>query len=396
MDERDRSPVDPAAFFDQEFPAALERSAASMCEALAWLELEPLTIVLADGSWRLEVLDDAVRVGEGPASGGATVGLTAEQLDDLVTDRATFMGFFTHGTLDQTSGRLEDLLDWWLVLRAALDDRAIHTNDPMEFRDLDGAPLDLTRSFTIDDDPRVLQHFLEEAGYLHLEGVFTDDEMRQIDRDMDEYAAEYAPDDGVSWWATTTDGTQRLVRMQAFQTHSAATVALLDDERLQRIGTIPGDGHLARGWGQALVKPIGVVEGISDVPWHKDCSLGRHSYDCCSMTVGISVTGADAESGQLRVIAGSHRVLVWPTFVGKNTGLPEIDLPTKTGDVTVHLSCTKHMSQPPVTRERRVLYTGFDLPPADPELLAEERARLYRIMRSIPDGVSQRPSPVTR
>ena len=82
-------------------------------------------------------------VGEGPASGGATVGLTAEQLDDLVTDRATFMGFFTHGTLDQTSGRLEDLLDWWLVLRAALDDRAIHTNDPMEFRDLDGAPLDL-------------------------------------------------------------------------------------------------------------------------------------------------------------------------------------------------------------------------------------------------------------
>ena len=33
---------------------------------------------------------------------------------------------------------------------------------------------------------------------------------------------------------------------------------------------------------EALVKPIGVVEGISDVPWHKDCSLGRHCYECCS------------------------------------------------------------------------------------------------------------------
>ena len=39
-----------------------------------------------------------------------------------------------------------------------------------------------------------------------------------------------------------------------------------------------------------------------------------------------------------------------------------IDLPTPTGDVTVHLSCTLHMSQAPVTAERRVLYTGFRLP----------------------------------
>jgi hypothetical protein len=42
--------------------------------------------------------------------------------------------------------------------------------------------------------------------------------------------------------------------------------------------------------------------------------------------------------------------------------LPQLDLPTHTGDVTVHLSCTLHMSQPPVARERRVLYTDFGLP----------------------------------
>ena len=46
-----------------------------------------------------------------------------------------------------------------------------------------------------------------------------------------------------------------------------------------------------------LFKPLGVTQGISDVPWHKDCSLGGHSYRCCSLTVGISVTGADATSG---------------------------------------------------------------------------------------------------
>ena len=119
------------------------------------------------------------------------------------------------------------------------------------------------------------------------------------------------------------------------------------------------------------MKPIGVVEGISDVPWHKDCSLGMHSFRCCGLTVGISVTGADARSGQLRVVAGSHRALVQPAFVRSESDLPVIDLPTSTGDVTVHCSCTLHMSQPPVERERRVAYTGFGLAE-----LARGRARV--------------------
>ena len=90
-----------------------------------------------------------------------------------------------------------------------------------------------------------------------------------------------------------------------------------------------------------------------------------HSYRCCGLTCGISVTGADARSGQLRVVAGSHRALVQPAFVRSSSDLPIVDLPTETGDVTVHCSCTLHMSQPPVERERRVMYTGFGLPPKE-------------------------------
>ena len=37
--------------------------------------------------------------------------------------------------------------------------------------------------------------------------------------------------------------------------------------------------------------------------------------------------------------------------------------PDRTGDVTVHCSCTLHMSHAPVERERRVMYTDFVLPP---------------------------------
>src|SRR2546430_11411004 len=43
--------------------------------------------------------------------------------------------------------------------------------------------------------------------------------------------------------------------------------------------------------------------------------------------------------------------------------LPRVPLPTRTGDITVHCSCTLHMSRPPVSAERRVVYTGFGLAP---------------------------------
>jgi hypothetical protein len=281
-------------------------------------------------------------------------------------------------------------------LRAALDGRAIHTPGAVTFEDPDGRELDLHRAFRADDDPEPMRTFLETAGFLHITGVFTENEMAEVSNDMDAAAPRYEPDDGRSWWARTADGTNRLVRMQGFDSHSDVTMRLLDDDRFRSIGRIPGDGHVfgekrADNRIEALVKPIGVVEGISDVPWHKDCSLGRHSYECCSMTVGISVTGADEASGQLRVVAGSHRALVWPAFVRKGTDLPQIDLPTRTGDVTVHLSCTMHMAQPPVERERRVMYTGFSLPMADRSAAGAARARLREVREAAPVTVSQQP-----
>jgi hypothetical protein len=391
LDGHEPVPSDPAGFFEQELPVAIERAAERLAPALAWLDLDPLTVDVDGEEWTLSV-DGRVRIARGRATEGSRVELSTEQLVDLVTDQATFMGFFTQGTLVQPAGRLESLLDWWLVLRSVLDDRPIHTTEPLRFEAADGGELDLARSFRIDDDRAEMKHFLEEAGFLHLERVFGEDEMLALSDEMDRLAYDYEPDDGRSWWATTADGSERLVRMQGFDSISETTRAILADDRFLAIGRLPGDGHRFADYASALVKPIGVVQGISDVPWHKDCSLGRHSYDCCSLTVGISVTGADSRSGQLRVQAGSHRVLVWPAFVGRQEGLPEIDLPTATGDVTVHLSCTKHMSQPPVERERRVLYTGFRLPPSDPEAVADARQRLFRILQSIPEGVSQRPA----
>ncbi len=91
---------------------------------------------------------------------------------------------------------------------------------------------------------------------------------------------------GRSWWAETADGTQRAVRLQRFEEHSPTFAALLADDRFLRIGRLTGDDYEARTGGEALEKPIGVVKGISDLMWHKDCALGMHSYRCCGLTVG--------------------------------------------------------------------------------------------------------------
>jgi hypothetical protein len=390
-----RPGVDPDRFFGEQLPAALDAAAAGIAVGAQWLELRPLTVEIDGSAWTLDWADDRVSVEPGGGGDAARVRLTPEQLDDLVSDQQTIMGFWSSGRLDQPGGRLGDALDWWLVLRAALDSRPLHTPGAVSFHDRDGGPLELHRTFGPGDDPDEMRHFLEQAGFLHLTGVFAEDEMAQVSAEMDRAAPDYAPDDGHSWWARTADGKRRLVRMQAFDERSPATAALVDDVRFRGLAEIPGDGHV---WGarsdnriEALFKPIGVVEGISDVPWHKDCSLGRHSYECCSLTVGISVTGADEVSGQLRVRAGSHRTLVWPALEQPRCDLPVVDLPTSTGDVTMHLSCTLHMAQPPMERERRVMYSGFSLPPLDPDAAAQGRRRLREVREAAPVTVSQPP-----
>lgn len=393
----DVRPVDAGELFDRDLPALIAARSDLAEPGARELDPRPLAVETSAGTWTLALADGGLTVRPGDDGAVARVRLDDDDLHDLVNDLRTPMGFLTGGDLDMPSGRLEDFLDWWVVLRSLLDGRAAHVTGTVGFRDRDGSPLDLARSFGLDDDPEDVSYFLAEAGYAHLRGVFTGAEMAAVSAEMDEASEGYADGDGRSWWATTSDGGRRLVRMQRFDSVSPATAALVADDRLQGLVRYTADGHR---WGkpggndnlvEALVKPLGVVQGISDVPWHKDCSLGSHSYRCCSLTVGISVTGADAGSGQLRVVAGSHRALVWPAFVRRGSDLPQVDLPTSTGDVTVHLSCTLHMSQPPEVRERRVLYTDFSLPTDEGERSPNETV-LRRIREGAPTTVSQRPA----
>ena len=91
------------------------------------------------------------------------------------------------------------------------------------------------------------------------------------------------------------------------------------------------------------------------------------------------------------MVAGSHRALIWPSLLDPaTTGLPEVALPTSTGDVTVHLSCTLHMAEPPTVEERRVLYTSLTLPYLDREAAAANLERLVASREQAPHTIASR------
>ena len=191
--------------------------------------------------------------------------------------------------------------------------------------------------------------------------------MAQVSAELDEAVATADRDDGASWWARTANGEWYPSRILGFNQKAPTLRALLHDERFTRLGALTDDRYVQRDpdvgdSAEGLLKRVGVVEGISDVSWHKDCAMGGHSRHCCGLTVGISVTGAGRENGELGVVPGSHRANVGLLGI-EGLDLPRLPLPTSTGDITVHCSCTLHMSRQPVSAERRVVYTGFGLGP---------------------------------
>jgi hypothetical protein len=291
--------LDPDQFFRADFPAAIETNRDCVVPALPFVAPRPMVVEVEDSAFTLTANGD-VNVTPGIADDTrAHVRLTRQQLHDVVHDQQTLMSLWAKNALDQPKGNVGHACDWWLVWRAALDGTPMYMPGSITFDDID-----LARSFTLDDDVEDMRTFLQTAGFLHIRDVFTRDEMAAISADMDAAAPQYSEGDGRSWWARLDSGESRVVRMQGFDRESSTAHGLLEDNRFLNLAKISGAGHefgrkRASNRMEALFKPIGVTEGISDIPWHKDCGIGRHSYECCSMTVGMDT--AALSSGRARL-----------------------------------------------------------------------------------------------
>ncbi len=299
---------------------------------------------------------------------GATtlIELDGEDFSDFFNEIYTASGLAHGQKLHFVRGGLQDLQRWEPALRGLFQGRPIWTSaESKHLVDADSNPLDLSRSFALEDSDDEMRAYLETAGFLHVRAVFSLEEVAAFGEEVDRVRDALEPGMGDAWWSTTLDGTQVVTRINYLDRWSELIKAACWNDRVQRFGCLldPGfrvcddrlDGPMA------FIKNSNVAQGLGDLQWHQDDGLGGHPIMCPLMQVGIQLDYANAENGQLLVLAGSHRYSKHPLVWNEEGDNPVVRIVTSPGDVTVHYGDIFHTTPPPTGElaGRRVLYYKF-------------------------------------
>src|SRR6476659_6742537 len=123
VDVRTRSatdvrPVATREFFEAELPALVADHGDLAAPGARQLGLRPLALSVDGEAWTLRFDGDQFSIRPGDDDAFASVELSNEQLADIVNDLLTPVGLFTGGDLRMPKGRLDHLLDWWVILRS--------------------------------------------------------------------------------------------------------------------------------------------------------------------------------------------------------------------------------------------------------------------------------------
>jgi phytanoyl-CoA dioxygenase PhyH len=333
--------------------AILERAAERLVDSGA------ITFLVEDEAVTYMAVGGTIVVEEGTATGATAVRLSRGAWDDLTGQLRTFINLFLSNELTFERGGFRQLADWDPVLKYL--HAGIPPYDPAR-ADFQGR--DPRATFTLDADDGDLAAHLGAIGFLHVKGVFGQSEMEAANAEVDRLAGLARPGDNQSWWATCDDGTEALCRLVYTTRRSPVLAALERDRRVHRLGTLL-DSSLRvapdRMEGSAvLIKVPGNPRGLSDIPWHQDCGMGGHAILCPSVSVGIQLSGSDAQRGNLAAIPGSHGQAVHYRWEECLEDVPVVHIDTEPGDVTVHVQDLVHASPPPTGGGgRRTMYVTY-------------------------------------
>ena len=356
------SPVADAESFHHFHRVVLPARIAAGNGAVAWADLQHLgTLGLHTpaGTYTYVPTDGTVEIVEGDERADTVIDLDLDSFVGLISDLDTAPGLFYGGRVTASVGKPLRFVRWEPGLRALYHGRPIFDPDTADLRDRDGVPLDPGRTFrladleTQADDAR---HFMGEAGYLVVKDVFTADEVASFLRETDALEDAAAPGDGQSWWGRTSDGTEVLTRVLNAADSDVLRALHTDPRVLRAVAVAPdtlGSRELdGRDAVTVLWKRADVAEGLSDLPWHRDCGMGGHALNCPTAIMTICLTDGSPEAGELRVLPGSHRGS-FPFVDGRDVRAPDgVHVDVTAGDVSLHYSDVMHASLPPTTADR--------------------------------------------
>ena len=184
-----------------------------------------------------------------------------------------------------------------------------------------------------------------------IQNVFSESELVEFRRAAEALREAARPDDKESWWGKDDKGAPICTRVLRGGKQSVFRV-LPNDPRVQRLFPLMPDG--LRPWDPEAVDGVTVIyktpqmkEGLSDLPWHRDCGMGGHAVMCPANNFSIYLHDATPESGELRFMPGSHTCIYGNEFSGRNLG---ISVAAKAGSITLHATDVMHMAPPPLSK----------------------------------------------
>ena len=375
MEQERFGKIDFDRFHLEELPALLGSRKAVFSEADAHV-LRPVAFRLLDGraySYVPEGRTFSVRPGLHAAS--TVVELSFDSWNEFVWELKTCFALLYAEQLTVREGSFGQLARWEPPLRVALSGQELFDLDhPSPLQDEAGRAVDLTQTFTLRDRAESTQAFLHQVGFVHLRGVLDGAEIEALTSDVEAALERARPEDRKSWW-TTVGGREVCNRVNYLNEGSPRIAALGDDPRFVAIAALGGpdlrDARDRLDGNGVVIKVPGSEGGLADLPWHRDCGMGGHPVKCPMLNVGIQLDPATEDTGQLRMIPGSHRGTSRLPDADQAEKHPVVALTTEPGDVTVHFGHTLHAAPPPLDPDasgRRALYLSF-VPPLTFEMV---------------------------
>jgi ectoine hydroxylase-related dioxygenase (phytanoyl-CoA dioxygenase family) len=292
-----------------------------------------------------------VEVVSGDAPARTVIEISRALWQDVVHELETAPGLLYAGKVKCVRGNAMRFVRWEPGLRAMFQGRPIFDPARVDLRARDGRPLDPHQSFGLAGEDAEMAHFLRTAGFLLVKDVFDADEVAGLRAAADRARALAVEGDRKSWWGRNAQGQSVLCRV----THAARIPelrALQRDPRLARLGALSDEKLVSRA-GDAedgvtlLIKNPDMVEGLSDIPWHRDCGMGGHASMCPVLIASIYLQPSRPETGELKVLPGSHEASFGFADPNDPEAPPGVSLVADPGDVSLHYGDIMHAAPPP-------------------------------------------------
>ncbi len=294
---------------------------------------------------------NAIEVVPGDEDADVVIELTPEEWSGVVHETLTAPGLLYSGRAKCLKGNAIGFVTFEPVLRALYNGRPVwHEEDPL--LGFDGLPLDPTQSFTLSSNREEMAHFLRTAGYLVVRNVFSEDEIAGFLEEAAELEKEARKGDDLSWWGKNARGEEILSRItRAAAKPRLATLAreprLLSLVELADTDLLPRKRARSEEEVSLIFKRPEMTEGLSDLPWHRDCGMGGHATICPVLIASTFLTEMSPESGDLRMLPGSWSGSV-PYMDASDPRAPRgVQLSAKPGDVALHYGDTMHAAPEP-------------------------------------------------